>query len=108
MYGINISVKSQVVVSDSSQIPIFSYSFNSYIIYDKFWHWWGILPKVNYHFLCFKYVQVKIAFFAPCAELVNLAELDKSSMAVSSEYLTTGVFCSSLTVIGIQSEQSRG
>ena len=53
-----------------------SYSFNNYIIYDKFWHWWGILPKVNYHFLCFNYVQVKIVFFAPCRELVNLAEVN--------------------------------
>ena len=33
-------------------------------------------PKVNYHFLCFNYVQVKIVFFAPCRELMNLAEVN--------------------------------
>ena len=36
----------------------------------------GGVPKVNYHFLCFNYVQVKIVFFAPCRELMNFAEVN--------------------------------
>ena len=77
-------------------IFVLSHPFNSHTIYsEQIWNSTGIFPEIDQHFLCSHYIKIKPVIFVPGPESFNLSkiqsELDRSSIAVSSEYFTTGV-----------------